>query len=87
MRLYCHLPLIIDSRLRVNPFAIRVLHFLNFTHRIRQLDHLGMDVSTRQNQMHQRRLALNDFQNLFQVHEPKMQGIVDFIQDEDILLA
>ena len=53
--------LIIDPGLRLNPFAVGMLHFLNFTHRIRQLDHLRMGIPSRQNEMHQRRLASNDF--------------------------
>ncbi len=40
-------PLIINPGLGLNPFAIRMLHFLNLAHRIRQLDHLRVGVPSR----------------------------------------
>jgi len=52
--------LVINSGLRFDSLSIGMLNFRNFTHRIRQFDHLRMGIPSRQNKMHQSRNGLSN---------------------------
>jgi len=41
------LDLIVDAGLRLDPLSIRMLHFCNLTHRIRQFDYLRVGIPPR----------------------------------------
>ncbi len=56
--------LIINARLRFHPFSVRVFDFNYFAYRVCEIDHLRMDIASGQNQMHERRFFVDNFQNL-----------------------
>ena len=78
---------IIDPRLRFDSFAVGVFHLGDFTDRVGQLDHLRVGVPSGKHEVHRRRFLLDDLQDLVQVDQFQVEGVVDLIQDEDIRRA
>ncbi len=61
-----------------------MFHLGDFTDRVRQLDHLRVGVPSGKHEVHLRRLLFDNLQDLVQVDQFQVEGVVDLIQDEDI---
>src|SRR5512136_2155517 len=75
---------VIDTRLGFDSLAVGVLDLVYFADSIGQLDYLWMGVTARKYQMHQRRFVAEDFQDLLQVDQLELEGVVDFVEYHDI---
>jgi len=76
--------LIVDPWLGLDSLAVGVLHLDNFADRVGQLDHLRVGIPPGQHEVHLGRFFLDDLQDLVQVDQFQVEGVVDLIQDEDI---
>jgi len=74
----------IDPRLGFDPFSIGVLDLDHLAHRVRRLDCSWVCVPPREHQVHAGRLCADQVQDLLQVYQPKMQGVVDFVRNQQI---
>lgn len=54
--------------------------FPDFADGVRQFDHLGVGVPAGEDQVPQARFGFDEVQDLLQVHQFQVQGVIDFIQ-------
>src|SRR3989337_1235077 len=76
--------LIVNTLLWFYSLPEGMFYLLHLCNRVGPLDHLRVGIPPCQDQVHQRRLVVDDIDELRKVYESEFQGIVDLIQDQDI---
>ncbi len=79
--------LVINSGLRLDSVSVSVFYFHHLAHRISQLDDLGVGVASCEDEVHQGGLPPDEVEYLLQVDEAQVQGVVDLVEDEDVIEA
>ena len=59
----------------------------DFADRVGQLDHLRVGVAAGEDQMHEGGLAAEDVQHLLQIDQLELEGIVDLVEDQEVVRA
>src|SRR5229473_6623289 len=78
---------VIDSPLRQYTLRIRVFHLAHLRHQVRQFHQLGMRIPARADNVHALRPLPQRLHHLVRVQHLVADGVVDFIQHHQIVLA
>jgi len=62
-----------------------VLDLKYFADGIGTLDHLGVGVAAGEDEMQARRFLAQDIQHLLQIHQLQFQGVVDLIENDEVI--
>ena len=78
---------IVYAFLRLYLLPVCVFYLPHFGHRVRPLHDVRVGVASCQYKVEKGRLHIYQLEHLRKVEEPQVEGIVDFIEDEEIILG
>jgi len=77
---------VIDPRLRFDLLAVGVFDLTHLADRFGQLDDSRVSIATGKDQVQQGRLAPQQFQDLLEVDQLELEGVVDLVEDQQVVV-
>lgn len=79
--------LIINPRLWFDILLVGMLDLKDFADRVREVNDIRVGVASGDDQMHLLRFPLDQIQHLWQIDQLELQCVVDFIENDDFVVA